>query len=124
MLGLAWYHALARAPPHHRACVERLRDLNVPRLQCLAAGRMSGQGPAKRDVSRARLRVAICTPEVVNSRHGGTTLTPNILSALARQGVEVHCWTAKEEAHIPAVGGYTVAWSLWLRCPWRWICSG
>lgn len=44
-------------------------------------------------------------PEVVNSRHGGTTLTPNILSALARQGVEVHCWTAKE-AHIPAVGGY------------------
>lgn len=104
LLGLAWYHALARTP-EHTGFVQLLRNIDTPRLQRLVAARMSGAAPARRGVHGARLRVAVYTPEVANSRHGGTTLTLNTMSVLARQGVELHGFSAKEGS-IPAIGSY------------------
>lgn len=104
LLGLAWYHALVRAP-NHEACVQLLRDIDTPHLQRLVAGRMSGQKTLQRDERSGRLRVAVYTPEVAHNRHGGTLLTLNTMSALAGQGVELYGFSAKE-ASIPAIGSY------------------
>lgn len=103
-LGLAWYQALVCAAGHG-AFVQFLRDVDVPRLLRLVAARMSGPDPVRRDVHGTRMRVAVYTPEVANNRHGGTTLTLNTMSVLARQGVELHGFSAKE-ASIPAIGSY------------------
>lgn len=104
LLGMAWYHALV-GTPGHAGFVQLLRGMDAPRLQRLAAARMSGRGPARTDAPRARLRVAVYTPEVSNSRHGGTMLTLNTMGVLLRQGVELHGFSAKE-ASIPAIGSY------------------
>lgn len=104
LLGLAWYHALARKPEHD-AFVRFLCDMDAPRLQRLVATRMFGPESARRDVRGDRLRVAVYTPEVANNRHGGTTLALNTMSALVGQGVELFGFSAKE-ASIPAIASY------------------
>lgn len=104
LLGLAWHHAVVRTSGH-QAFAGLLQSLDAPRLQRLVAADMLGAGPAQRGMPGARLRVAIYTPEVGSSRHGGTTFTLNMLSVLARQGVDLHAFSAKEVS-IPTMGSY------------------
>lgn len=104
LLGTAWYHALV-STAGHADFAQLLRGVDAPRLQRLVAARMTGRGAVRPGGARARLRVAVYTPEVANSRHGGTMLTLNTMGVLLRQGVELHGFSAKE-ASIPAIGSY------------------
>lgn len=104
LLCLAWHHALARTSGRS-AFVQLLRDIDAPRLQRLLAARLPGPDSPRPATPGRRLRVAIYTPQVANSRHGGTTFTLNAMSVLARQDVELRTFTA-QEATIPDTGSY------------------
>lgn len=106
LLGLAWHHALVRTS-ESGAFVQSMKDINAPRLQDLLARRMSGQKREQgaRDLPVTPLRVAIYTPQVVSSRHGGTTFTLNVMSVLAREGLDLRTFSA-QETNIPAVYSY------------------
>ena len=99
LLGLVGYHALARTSDLD-AFTQFLRGINAPRLQRLVAQRLP-LVRAPRRVVGAGLRVAIYTPRVTNSLHGGTTFTLNAMNVLAKLGVETRVFTAQEST-IPA----------------------
>src|SRR6185369_6131598 len=94
LLGLVWYHALARAPGRG-AFVQLLRDIDAPRLQRLVAQglpRLEG-GPR---ATGANFRVAIYTPQVINGNHGGTAFTLSVMSLAASLGLECQAFAAQE----------------------------
>jgi hypothetical protein len=94
LLTLVWYHALARtAGP--ASFEQLLRDIDAPRLQRLVTDHLPASKTTRR-VGGSPLRVAIYTPQVTSSRHGGTTFTINIMSVLARQGYDLQTFTAQE----------------------------
>jgi glycosyltransferase involved in cell wall biosynthesis len=100
LLGLVWYHALARTP-ERGAFVQLWRDINAPRLQRLVAQRLPAVAAARR-TARANLRVAIYTPQIINSNHGGTAITLSVMSLAARLGLECQAFTAQEATIPPA----------------------
>jgi len=103
LLGLVWYHALARTPGRE-AFVQLLRDINAPRLQRLVAQRLPAT-TAVRHSARGSLRVAIYTPQIINSSHGGTAITLSVMSLAARLGLECQAFTA-QEATIPLANSH------------------
>lgn len=94
MLGLAWHHALARTLNQHEF-VQLLQNVNAAGLQRLVAQRMPTATRPHR-VSGPKLRVAIYTPQVVGSKHGGSTLALNVMSVLVRAGADLKTFTAQE----------------------------
>ncbi|RJF99487.1 glycosyltransferase [Noviherbaspirillum saxi] len=104
LLGLAWHQALVRMPERN-AFAQLLQDIDAVRLQSLVAARISGGVSIRRGTPDSRLRVAIYTPEVGSSRHGGTMFTLNLISVLARQSTDLYAYTAKETT-IPVVDSY------------------
>lgn len=109
LLYTAWNHALVRAGADG-AFVQLLRDIDAPRLQRLLAARLSSLArpslPRPDPVAPGRrLRVAIYTPDIANSRHGGTTFTLNSMSVLAGLGVELRAFAA-QEGTIPSMRSY------------------
>ncbi|MBC7648868.1 MAG: hypothetical protein H7197_07120 [Vitreoscilla sp.] len=103
LLGLAWYHAMARAPESD-AFVQLLQGIDAPRLQRLVAAwlpRSSAKStlisnPPAVPLAQANLRFAIYTPQVVGNAHGGTTLTLNMMSILTRLGLACQVFSAQE----------------------------
>jgi len=104
LLGLSWHSALVRTSDR-AAFVQLMRDVDAPRLQRLLATGMSGQEPVPRGDPGSQLRVAIYTPQVANSRHGGTTFTLNIMSVLAHEGADLRTFTAQETS-VPTIDSY------------------
>jgi len=109
LLGLAWHHALVRTAAGS-GFMQLLGDMAAPRLQRLLAARLPDLArrdldTPRRTVTEGRLRVAIYTPQVVGSGHGGTTFTLNAMSVLACLDVEFRTFTA-QEATIPALLSY------------------
>ena len=94
LLGLAWYHAMARAP-NSDAFVQLLQGIHAPRLQRLVAARLP-RSSAHKSIAGTALRFAIYTPQVVGSAHGGTTLTLNMMSILTRLGLACQVFSAQE----------------------------
>jgi hypothetical protein len=103
LLALAWHHALARTAGQVRF-KQLLCEIAAPRLQRLVIDNLPASNNARRD-GGSPLRVAIYTPQVINSRHGGTTLTLNIMSLLARQGFDLQAFAAQETT-IPVGSSY------------------
>ncbi len=103
LLGLVWYHALARAP-ESQAFVQLLRDSNAPGLQRLVAKRLPALMKARPRIGMG-LRVAIYTPQIMNNRHGGTTFTINMMSVAALIGMECRTFTA-QEVNIPVANAH------------------
>lgn len=97
LLGLAWYHAMARAPDSN-AFVQLLQSMHAPRLQRLVAKRVphSNYNRAHKSIAGTALRFAIYTPQVVGDAHGGTTLTLNMMSILTRLGLACQVFSAQE----------------------------
>ena len=113
LLGLVWFHALARTPGRE-AFVQLLRDINAPRLQRLVAQRLPAATAVRRS-ARGRLRLAIYTPQIISSSHGGTAITLSAMSLAARLGLECQAFTAQEatsRSRTAIAGGP----SIWPRC--------
>lgn len=104
LLVLLWHHGVVRGSAHNDF-MQFLRDVNIAHLQRVVASHIRSVNPVARAVLGARLRVAVYTPEISESHHGGTAMTLNVLSLLAGLDVQVHAFTAKE-ASIPAIGSY------------------
>ncbi|SEE00698.1 Glycosyltransferase involved in cell wall bisynthesis [Pseudomonas mohnii] len=109
LLGLAWHNALARATDRTQM-IERLRNVDVLRLQRLIAAQLAApQRPAPaKPIGRPgtrRLRIALYTPHIASPNHGGTLFSLNVMSVLAQASVDFHTFTAQENA-IPAIGSY------------------
>lgn len=95
LLNLAWHHALVET--FHRDTFLRLmRDVNAPLLQRLLSANICAGVHGHSSESGSPLRVAIYTPQVANARHGGTTLTLNSMSVLARKTTDLRTFTAQE----------------------------
>lgn len=108
LLGLAWYHAMARASGSP-AFVQSLQGINAPRLQRLVAKRLpipKVNRPVDDVSANASLRFAIYTPQVIGTAHGGTTFTLNMMSILSRLGLTCQTFAA-QEASIPDANSHS-----------------
>jgi glycosyltransferase involved in cell wall biosynthesis len=94
LLGLIWFHALARTPDR-QSFTALLKDINLPRLQRLMAQKLPTPEGVRR-VPVSPLRVAIYTPQVFNDHHGGTQFTLTAMSLAAQLGWECRAFSAQE----------------------------
>ncbi|MCO8164198.1 hypothetical protein NJC38_18780 [Pseudomonas sp. 21LCFQ010] len=104
LMGLAWYHALARTTDRTtlRDC---LLKINLVRLQQHVAGQLPERPAAVRRRLGERLRIAIYTPHIASPNHGGTLFSLNMLNVLREELAEVVTFSAQEN-HIPQVASY------------------
>lgn len=94
LLGLAWHHALVRTSERD-AFVKIMRDINAQKLLRMVAKQLPCSIVPQRDAEHP-FRLAIYTPQVLNSCHGGTFFTLNVMSVLALQGINQHGFAAQE----------------------------
>lgn len=104
LMGLVWYHALARTADRAslRDC---LQQIDLVRLQQHVAGQLPERPPAVRRRLGERLRIAIYTPHIASQNHGGTLFSLNMLNVLREELAEVITFSAQEN-HIPQVASY------------------
>ncbi len=104
LLCLAWHHALV-GNQDRDSFFKKLQDLEAVKLQGFIAERLPFfQGP-KRTI-KSPMRLAIYTPQILNSHHGGTFFTLNVMSMLTRHGLSVQAFSA-QEATIPETFSYS-----------------
>jgi len=94
LLCLAWHQALV-SNQGRDSFFKKLEYLEAVKLQGFIAGRLPYFYGPKRIVE-SPLRLAIYTPQILNSRHGGTFFTLNIMSLLTRHGLDVQAFSAQE----------------------------
>ncbi|MFJ3482085.1 hypothetical protein ACIPL1_01750 [Pseudomonas sp. NPDC090202] len=104
LLGLAWHHALARAPDR-TVLAELLEKVDAPRLLRLLARQLEPPALPEGPREQRPLRIAIYTPQLGNETHGSTLFTLNVMSALSEDMAEVQAFSAQEN-HIPAIASY------------------
>jgi hypothetical protein len=103
LLCLAWHHALV-GNQDRDSFFKKLEDLEAAKLQSVVAERLPiFQRP--KGIAGSPLRLAIYTPQILNSRHGGTFFTLNVMSMLTQHGLNVQAFTA-QEATIPETFSY------------------
>ncbi len=93
-IGLVWYHALVRLPTRQQF-VDLLQQITAVQLQRHVAQALPVMRKALPAVG-AKLRIAIYTPQIVSPQHGGTLFTLNLLSVLAKLGMECQAFAAQE----------------------------
>jgi glycosyltransferase involved in cell wall biosynthesis len=94
LLCLAWHHALV-GNQDRDSFFKNLQDLEAVKLQGFIAERLPFfEGPKR--MIESPLRLAIYTPQILNSRHGGTFFTLNVMSMLTRYGLSVQAFSAQE----------------------------
>jgi hypothetical protein len=98
-IGLVWHCAITQRASH-QDFVRLFNAVNAVRLQRTLAQQLHPINPAYRG-TRARLRIALYTPELRNPRHGGTAFTLNLMSLLVDMGMECEGFAAQEVAIPP-----------------------
>ncbi len=93
-LGLVWHHALTKRPVH-QDFIRLLQDVSAVQLQRNVASAWPALKKAARSRSN-RLRIAIYTPQIISPHHGGTLFTLNMMSVVAKLGMECEAFAAQE----------------------------
>jgi len=104
LLTLAWHDALVRTVDR-KDFIQALQQVDIVRLQGLAASWIAGGAAPQVRNEGAITRVAIYTPHVSSSRQGGTSFMLNIMSMFAKLGVELHAFSG-QETQVPAEASY------------------